>query len=101
MINSLIANLLPLFPKSFIRTFAKPYLAGETLDLFFRLRKEFQMLYGVEEELRTILRDRGHSVRVYVPFGREWLAYSIRRLKENPKMISYVFSGMLKKLNRR
>ena len=62
---------------------------------------EFQMLYGVEEELRTILRDQGHPVRVYVPFGKEWLAYSIRRLKENPKMVSYVFSGMLKKLIQR
>jgi proline dehydrogenase len=62
---------------------------------------EFQMLYGVEEELRTILRDQGHPVRVYVPFGKEWLAYSIRRIKENPKMVSYVFSGMLKKLIQR
>jgi len=32
---------------------------------------EFQMLYGVEEELRTILRDQGHPVRVYVPFGKD------------------------------
>ena len=59
---------------------------------------EFQMLYGVEEELRTILRDQGYPIRVYVPFGKEWLAYSIRRLKENPKMVSYIFSSMLKKL---
>lgn len=62
---------------------------------------EFQMLFGVEEELRTLLRDQGHPIRVYVPFGKEWPAYSIRRLKENPKMVSYVFSGMLKKLIRR
>ncbi|MDA8133023.1 MAG: proline dehydrogenase family protein [Desulfobacteraceae bacterium] len=62
---------------------------------------EFQMLYGVEAELRAILRDQGHPVRVYVPFGKEWLAYSIRRLKENPKMVSYIFSSLLKKtLNR-
>jgi len=47
---------------------------------------EFQMLYGVEAELRTILPDQGHPIRVYVPFGEEWPAYSIRRLKENPKM---------------
>ncbi len=59
---------------------------------------EFQMLYGVEEELRAIIHDQGYPVRVYVPFGKEWLAYSIRRLKENPKMVSYIFSNILKKM---
>lgn len=59
---------------------------------------EFQMLYGVEEGLRTIIRNQGHPIRVYVPFGKEWLAYSVRRLKENPKMISYVISNTLKKI---
>lgn len=81
-------------------------LVFEALKLIDRLglgkeAYEFQMLYGVEEELRTILRDQGHPVRVYVPFGEEWPAYSIRRLKENPKMVSYVFSSLLKKLIRR
>ena len=62
---------------------------------------EFQMLYGVEEDLRTIIRNQGHPIRVYVPFGKDWLAYSIRRLKENPKMISYIFSNSLKKMTMR
>lgn len=54
---------------------------------------EFQMLYGVEEELRQILVDRGHPVRVYLPFGKEWFAYSVRRLKENPKMVGYILAN--------
>jgi proline dehydrogenase len=59
---------------------------------------EFQMLYGVEDGLRDIIRDQGYPVRVYVPFGEDWFAYSIRRLKENPKMVSYVITGMIKNL---
>ena len=47
---------------------------------------EFQMLLGVTEELRRILIDGGHRLRVYVPFGEKWYAYSVRRLKENPNM---------------
>lgn len=47
---------------------------------------EFQMLYGVTPELRKSIVDKGHNMRVYVPFGEQWFAYSTRRLKENPKM---------------
>jgi proline dehydrogenase len=47
-------------------------------------RYEFQMLLGVAERLRRVVIDSGHRMRVYVPFGREWYAYSTRRLKENP-----------------
>ncbi|MCP3943603.1 MAG: proline dehydrogenase [Desulfobacteraceae bacterium] len=53
---------------------------------------EFQMLFGVEEKLRQILLDSGHPVRVYLPFGKQWFAYSIRRLKENPKMLGYIWT---------
>jgi proline dehydrogenase len=53
-------------------------------------RYEFQMLLGVDEELRGILVKAGHKVRVYVPFGEEWYEYSSRRLKENPKIAGYV-----------
>jgi proline dehydrogenase len=49
-------------------------------------RYEFQMLYGVTPDLRRSIVDKGHTMRVYVPFGEKWFAYSIRRLKENPKM---------------
>jgi proline dehydrogenase len=55
-----------------------------------RDRYEFQMLLGVDEELRRILVEAGHKVRVYVPFGKDWYEYSTRRLKENPKIASYV-----------
>lgn len=47
---------------------------------------EFQMLYGVTPDLRQSIVDKGHNMRVYVPFGEKWFAYSTRRLKENPKM---------------
>jgi proline dehydrogenase len=54
---------------------------------------EFQMLFGVDEALRQILLDRGHPVRVYLPFGQEWFAYSLRRIRENPKMVGYVLGN--------
>jgi proline dehydrogenase len=53
-------------------------------------RYEFQMLLGVDEELRGILVGAGHKLRVYVPFGKDWYEYSSRRLKENPKIAGYV-----------
>jgi proline dehydrogenase len=51
-----------------------------------REQYEFQMLLGVDEELRRIIISAGHRLRVYVPFGEQWYAYSVRRLKENPHM---------------
>ena len=51
---------------------------------------EFQMLLGVDESLRQIILDAGHRMRVYVPFGKQWYAYSTRRLKENPSMVGYI-----------
>lgn len=56
---------------------------------------EFQMLYGVDPELRRIIIDRGHRLRVYVPFGRDWYPYSIRRLRENPTVAHHVTRAML------
>ena len=58
-------------------------------------RYEFQMLLGVDEELRGILVNAGHKVRVYVPFGEDWYEYSTRRLKENPKIAGYVAKDVL------
>ncbi len=51
---------------------------------------EFQMLLGVDDEMHTLLADRGHSLRLYVPYGVEWYAYSSRRLRENPQVARYV-----------
>jgi proline dehydrogenase len=53
-------------------------------------RYEFQMLLGVAEEARRRLIADGHRLRVYVPYGRAWYAYSVRRLKENPSIAGYV-----------
>lgn len=47
---------------------------------------ELQMLLGVREERRDELVAEGHRLRVYVPFGEQWYAYSLRRLQENPAM---------------
>jgi proline dehydrogenase len=58
-------------------------------------RYEFQMLLGVDEELRGILVGAGHKLRVYVPFGEEWYEYSSRRLRENPKIAGYVAKDVL------
>ena len=58
---------------------------------------EFQMLLGVDEELRNILLADGHRLRVYVPFGRQWYAYSVRRLRENPQIAGYGFRAMFKR----
>jgi len=55
---------------------------------------EFQMLLGVDEQLRDIIINSGHRLRVYVPFGEQWYAYSVRRLKENPNMAGYVFKAI-------
>lgn len=56
---------------------------------------EFQMLLGVDEQLRTILIDAGHRLRVYVPYGPQWYAYSVRRLRENPQIAGHALRAMI------
>jgi len=60
-----------------------------------RDRYEFQMLLGVDAELRRILIADGHRLRVYVPYGADWYPYSIRRLRENPEIARHVMRSML------
>ena len=55
---------------------------------------EFQMLYGVRSKLRDKIVADGHRLRVYVPFGQYWYAYSMRRFKENPHILHYVFRAL-------
>ena len=55
---------------------------------------EFQMLLGVTEELRDILVKAGHRLRIYVPFGEQWYAYSMRRLKENPNIARSIIKNL-------
>jgi proline dehydrogenase len=60
-----------------------------------RHQYEFQMLLGVDEELRRILIESGHRLRVYVPYGRDWYPYSMRRLRENPEVARHVMRAFL------
>jgi proline dehydrogenase len=77
-------------------------LVYEALELIHRHglprdRYEFQMLLGVEPALRRILIEDGHRLRVYVPFGAQWYAYSVRRLRENPQIAGYAFKAMFRR----
>lgn len=51
---------------------------------------EFQMLLGVREDLRDKINNDGYRIRIYVPFGKDWYAYSIRRLQENPNIAGHI-----------
>ncbi len=59
---------------------------------------EFQMLLGVRPALGDELVIEGHRLRIYVPFGRHWYAYSLRRLQENPKLAGYIAADTLGRL---
>jgi len=59
---------------------------------------EFQMLLGVRELRGDKLVREGHRLRIYVPFGEQWYAYSLRRLQENPKIAGYIASDTLGRL---
>ena len=61
-----------------------------------RERLQFQMLLGVGQEHWPGILSRGHKLRIYVPFGRSWHAYSLRRLRENPRIAGYVFRALLR-----
>ena len=60
---------------------------------------EFQILHGVpmEKKLQQLMKE-GNKVRVYVPYGDNWYDYSIRRLKENPKMAGYIIKNIFSKI---
>ena len=78
-----------------------PYLVAAGMRTIDRLgldrdRYEFQMLLGVDPELRTIIIDAGHRLRVYVPYGRDWYPYSTRRLRENPTVARHVVRALLR-----
>ncbi len=59
-------------------------------------RFEFQMLYGVRRDLQAQLVADGYRVRVYIPFGREWFPYFMRRLGERPANVAFVLRSMLR-----
>jgi proline dehydrogenase len=59
---------------------------------------EFQMLLGVRPALGDELVRRGQRLRIYTPFGRQWYAYSLRRLQENPKIAGYIAADTVGRL---
>ena len=62
---------------------------------------EFQMLLGVRPSRGDALVASGHRVRVYVPYGEDWHAYSLRRLRENPEMAQHVARDLARAVRRR
>lgn len=83
-----------------IATHDELLLAG-SLALVDRLRVppdryELQMLLGVTERRRDAFLADGHRLRVYVPYGEDWYAYSLRRLRENPEVAGHVMRAMLR-----
>jgi proline dehydrogenase len=61
-----------------------------------RDRFEFQMLYGVRRDLQDWLVREGWTVRVYVPYGREWYPYFMRRLAERPANVAFILRSVLR-----
>lgn len=57
---------------------------------------EFQMLYGVTEKLRDKINNDGHKIRIYVPYGKKWYPYSIRRMQENPEVAGHIAKSVFK-----
>ncbi len=78
------------------------YLINEAYRLIKELnvpkdKFEFQMLLGVREDLRDKINADGYKIRIYVPFGKDWYGYSIRRLKENPQMAMHIAKNIFTK----
>ena len=57
---------------------------------------EFQMLYGVRRDLQRRLIREGYNVRVYIPFGREWYPYFMRRLAERPANVFFLLKNLIR-----
>ena len=73
---------------------AKSFAAQHGID---RSRFEFQMLFGVRRDLQRKLVAEGYNVRVYIPFGREWYPYTMRRLAERPANVLFLAKNLLRK----
>ncbi len=77
-------------PEMIEATKAHARTKGYTNDRF-----EFQMLYGIRRDLQSALVKEGYRVRVYVPFGKQWYPYFMRRLGERPANVAFVLRGIL------
>jgi proline dehydrogenase len=60
-----------------------------------RDRYEFQMLYGIRRDLQASYVAEGYRMRIYVPFGKEWFPYFMRRLGERPANVIFVLRALL------
>ena len=72
---------------------ARSYASQQGID---PSRFEFQMLYGVRRDLQRRLVQEGYKVRVYVPFGREWYPYFMRRLAERPANVLFILRNLFR-----
>ena len=77
------------------------YLINESYRLIKELnvpkdKFEFQMLLGVKEDLRDKINADGYKIRIYVPFGKQWYKYSIRRLQENPQIAGHIVKNLFR-----
>jgi proline dehydrogenase len=72
---------------------AREFARRERIDA---ARFEFQMLYGVRRDLQERLVRDGYTVRVYVPYGREWYPYFMRRLAERPANVLFILGSILR-----
>ena len=70
--------------------------AYATRDGVHRDAFEFQMLHGIRRDLQAALIREGYRVRVYIPFGRDWFPYFMRRLGERPANVAFVLRGLLR-----
>ncbi len=83
-----------------------PVIIARAIEIVERIglprdRFEFQMLYGVRRDLQRTLVDRGFTVRIYVPYGREWFPYFMRRLAERPANVGFMLRALVKEEGRR
>jgi proline dehydrogenase len=72
---------------------AKSFIAQRNIE---RSHFEFQMLFGVRRDLQRKLVAEGYNVRVYIPFGREWYPYFMRRLAERPANVFFIARQMFR-----
>jgi proline dehydrogenase len=69
------------------------YAAGRNIA---RDRFEFQMLYGIRRDLQATLVAEGHRMRIYLPFGKQWFPYFMRRLGERPANVGFVLRAIFR-----
>ncbi|MCF6409803.1 proline dehydrogenase family protein [Pseudalkalibacillus salsuginis] len=60
-------------------------------------RFEFQMLYGMRNQLQSDLMEKGYTVRIYLPYGEDWYGYFMRRLAERPANVAFALKGIFSK----